>query len=87
MTPQERADAVDAAVRRSWDEVDPDFRDRALAEARILNAQLRDDCRVVRSLLNSSNGWANSHRSSSERVAPRGQGVAVPLPGRGVTYG
>ncbi len=43
MTPQERADAVDAAVRRSWDEVDPDFRDRALAEARILNAQLRDD--------------------------------------------
>ena len=43
MTPQERADAVDAAVRRSWDEVDPDFRDRALAEARKLNAQLRDD--------------------------------------------
>ena len=43
MTPQERADAVDAAVRRSWDDVDPDFRDRALAEARKLNAQLRDD--------------------------------------------
>jgi hypothetical protein len=43
MTPQERADAMDAAVRRSWDEVDPDFRDRALAEARKLNAQLRDD--------------------------------------------
>ncbi len=43
MTPQERADAVDASVRRSWDDVDPDFRDRALAEARKLNAQLRDD--------------------------------------------
>ena len=43
MTPQERADALDAAIRRNWDEVDPDFRDRALAEARILNAQLRDD--------------------------------------------
>jgi len=42
MTPQERADAVDAAVRRNWDEVDPDFRDRALAEARELNARLRD---------------------------------------------
>ena len=42
MTPQERADAVDAAVRRSWDEVNPDFRDRALAEARELNARLRD---------------------------------------------
>jgi hypothetical protein len=42
MTPQERADAVDAAVRRSWDQVDPTFRDRALAEARELNAQLRD---------------------------------------------
>ena len=43
MTPRERADAVDAAIRRDWDEVDPDFRDRALAEARKLNAQLRDD--------------------------------------------
>ena len=42
MTPQQRADAVDAAVRRSWDQVDPDFRERALAEARELNAQLRD---------------------------------------------
>lgn len=42
MTPQQRADAVDAAVRRSWDEVDPDFRERALAEARELNALLRD---------------------------------------------
>ena len=42
MTPQQRADAVDAAVRRSWDEVDPDFRERALAEARELHALLRD---------------------------------------------
>lgn len=43
MSPQERADAVDASVRRNWDEVDPGFRDRALAEARRLSAQLRDD--------------------------------------------
>jgi hypothetical protein len=42
MSPQERADAVDASVRRNWDEVDPGFRDRTLAEARRLNAQLRD---------------------------------------------
>ena len=42
MTPQQRADAVDAAVRRTWDQVDPDFRETALAEARELNAQLRD---------------------------------------------
>ena len=43
MTPQERADAVDAATVRSWDEVDPAFRDAALAEARRLNAERRRD--------------------------------------------
>ena len=41
MTPQERADAVDAATIRSWDDVDPDFREAAMAEARRLNAELR----------------------------------------------
>jgi hypothetical protein len=41
MTPQQRADAVDASVVRSWDEVDPEFREQALATARWLNAQHR----------------------------------------------
>jgi len=31
MTPQERADAIDAGVIRSWDEVDDEFRARLLA--------------------------------------------------------
>ena len=43
MTPQERADAVDAATVRSCDEVDPAFRGAALAEAPRLNADLRCD--------------------------------------------
>lgn len=41
MTPQERADATDAATIRSWDDVDRDFREAAMAEARRLNAELR----------------------------------------------
>ena len=41
MTPQQRADVIDAAVQHSWDDVDDDFRDKALAEARKLNARLR----------------------------------------------
>jgi hypothetical protein len=41
MTPQQRADVIDAAVQHSWDDVDPEFRETALAEARKLNAQLR----------------------------------------------
>ncbi len=41
MTPQERADAVDAAVCRDWEAVDPDFRRRALDEVREVNARLR----------------------------------------------
>lgn len=43
MTPQQRADLIDASVVRSWDEVDPAFRERALEAARVLNAQQRND--------------------------------------------
>jgi hypothetical protein len=43
MTPQERADVIDASVVRSWDEVDPRFRERALATARSLDALRNDD--------------------------------------------
>ncbi len=39
MTPQQRADVIDASVVRSWDEVDPEFRAHALATARELVAQ------------------------------------------------
>lgn len=41
MTPQQRADAVDASVVRSWDDVDPEFRERVLETARMLDAQRR----------------------------------------------
>ena len=41
MTAQERADAIDASTIRSWDDVDPSFRDAILAEGRRLNAELR----------------------------------------------
>ncbi|MEI8238957.1 MAG: hypothetical protein WCI22_06010 [Actinomycetota bacterium] len=43
MTPQQRADLIDASVVRSWDEVDPEFREQALQAARVLNAQHRND--------------------------------------------
>ena len=43
MTPQQRADVVDASVVRSWDEVDPEFCEQALETARWLNAQHRND--------------------------------------------
>jgi len=43
MTPQQRADLIDASVVRSWDDVDPAFREQALAAARVLNAQQRHD--------------------------------------------
>ena len=43
MTPQQRADLIDASVVRSWDEVDPTFREQALEAARVLNAQQRND--------------------------------------------
>ena len=43
MTPQERADAVDAATVRNWDDVDPDFREEILATARQLGTQRRGD--------------------------------------------
>lgn len=43
MTPQQRADVIDASVVRSWDDVDPDFRERVLEAARMLDAQRRND--------------------------------------------
>lgn len=43
MTPQERADAIDAAILRDWDEVDPAFRDEVLETANQLGAQRRGD--------------------------------------------
>ena len=43
MTPQERADAIDAATVRNWDDVDPDFREEILATARQLGTQRRGD--------------------------------------------
>lgn len=43
MTPQQRADLIDASVVRSWDEVDPEFRARAFATARWLDAQRNGD--------------------------------------------
>lgn len=43
MTPQQRADVIDASVVRSWDEVDPEFRAQALATARWLDAQRNGD--------------------------------------------
>lgn len=33
MTPQERADAVDASIVRTWDDVDPGFRERIVRRA------------------------------------------------------
>ncbi len=43
MSPQERADAIDAATVHSWDEVDPEVRDEILQTARELGAQRRRD--------------------------------------------
>jgi len=43
MTPQERADAIDAGVIRSWDEVDDDFRARLLARVPEVAARLQQD--------------------------------------------
>jgi hypothetical protein len=41
MSPQERADAVDASTVRSWEEVPADFRAEVLATARTLSEQRR----------------------------------------------
>ena len=41
MTPQERADAVDAGIVRSWDDVTPEFRDRVFARAKQLADELK----------------------------------------------
>jgi hypothetical protein len=43
MSPQARADAIDAAIVRNWDEVDPTFRDEILETASELGAQRRSD--------------------------------------------
>ncbi len=43
MTPQERADAIDAGVVRSWDEVDDDFRERLLARVPDVATRLPQD--------------------------------------------
>ncbi len=43
MSPQERTDAVEAATARSWDEIDPAFRDEVNATARQLGSQRRGD--------------------------------------------
>jgi hypothetical protein len=40
MTPQERADAVDAGIVRSWDDVTPQFRDRIFTRAKQLSDEL-----------------------------------------------
>jgi len=42
MTPQQRADIIDASVLRSWDEVEAGFREQALETAQVLNAQQRN---------------------------------------------
>ncbi len=41
MTPQERADVIDAATVRSWDEVPEAFRSRVMETARKLGDQRR----------------------------------------------
>lgn len=43
MSPQERADTVDAGTVTSWDDVNPDFRDEVFETARRLGAQRRSD--------------------------------------------
>jgi len=43
MTPQERADAVDAGTCRSWDDVSEPFRTQVLATAREFAERLRRD--------------------------------------------
>ena len=43
MSPQERADAVDASQVNDWSEDDPAFRDEILETARELGAQRRSD--------------------------------------------
>jgi hypothetical protein len=41
MTPQERADAVDASIIRNWDDVSPAFRAEIMATAKMLGEQRR----------------------------------------------
>ena len=42
MTPQQRADAVDSATIRSWDDVPEPFRSEVLATAKELGERLRN---------------------------------------------
>ena len=41
MTPQERADAIDASIVRDWGDVDPEFRARVMKRAAELGDELR----------------------------------------------
>jgi hypothetical protein len=41
MSPQERADAVDAGIVRSWDEVPKAFKEKVLSTARLLGEKRR----------------------------------------------
>lgn len=43
MSPQERADAVDASQMNDWSDVDPAFRDEIFETASELGAQRRSD--------------------------------------------
>ena len=43
MTPQERADAVDAGILHDWNEVEPSFRRRVEEKGRLLAARLHPD--------------------------------------------
>ncbi len=43
MTPQERADAIDAGIVRSWDDVDPEFRERVTARAEEVRSRHHTD--------------------------------------------
>ena len=43
MTPQERADAVDAGILHDWNEVEPSFRRSVEEKAQQLAARLRPD--------------------------------------------
>lgn len=43
VTPQQRADAVDAGIVRDWTDVDPAFRDHVETRARRLARELKAD--------------------------------------------
>lgn len=43
MTPQQRADVIDAGVIRSWDDVEPEFRERVLGRVAEVATRLPDN--------------------------------------------